>query len=173
MESRTAAEASSSAVEQDGAETVVFDAVLTPHRSLSRSGFAVVMALVGAIMVGLGAFFVLQGAWPIFGFMGLDVVLLYVAFRLSYRAGRLVERVHVTPRKVTVTRRAPSGKEESWTFNPYWLRVHMDDPPKHQSQIRLTSHGFTLTVGAFLTPEERLDFAKALRNALAKAGRQA
>lgn len=173
MENGTASDTSRSDIGREVAEPTVFDAVLTPHRSLSQSGFAIVMVVVGVIIAGLGTFFVLQGAWPIFGFLGLDLVLLYVAFRLSYRSGRLVERVHVTPSEVTVTRQAPGRKAESWTFNPFWLRVHMDDPPKHESQIRLTSHGFTLTIGGFLTPEERLDFAKALRNALAKAGRAA
>ena len=155
------------------AEAIIFDAVLTPHRSLSRSGFVVVMLLIGAVTTGLGVFFVLQGAWPIFGFLGLDVLLLYVAFRMSYRSGRIVERVRVTSHEVTITREAPSRRPESWTFNPYWLRVHIDEPPRHDSQIRLTSHGFTLTIGSFLSSEERGEFAKALRKALADAATHA
>lgn len=166
--------ASAAAVEnEDNLGPVVFDAELTPHRSLSRSGFAIVMSVVGAITTGLGVFFMLQGAWPVFGFLGLDLLLLYVAFRLSYRSGRIVERVRVARDSVSITRDAPGRRRESWTFNPYWLRVHMDDPPRHESQVRLTSHGFALIIGSFLTPEERADFAKALRNALAEAGRLA
>ena len=70
--------------------------------------------------------------------------------------------------ELTVDRHALDGKKEHWSFQPNWLRVRMDDPPEHESQLTLTSHGRTLTIGAFLTPEERLEVAKELRAAIGK-----
>ncbi len=149
-------------------DEALFDAVLHPHRSLSPLGFFILMAVIGGVAFGAGIAFLLMGAWPVFGFLGLDVLLVYIAFRLSYRAARLYETVRLTENELKVQRVNPSGRIKTWTFQPFWLRVEMDDPPRHDSQLVLTSHGRNLVIGAFLTPEERLDLAKALRAALAR-----
>jgi len=150
-------------------EPVLFDALLTPHRSLSPRGFALLMTLAGLVGFGFGAAFLVMGAWPIFGFCGAEWLLFYVCFRLNYRAARLRERVRLTPGLLTVERCDPRGRVQSWSFQPYWLRVEMDDPPEHESQLSLASHGRRLVIGSFLSPHERLDLAEALRGALARA----
>ena len=151
---------------------VLFDAVLAPNRSLGRAGFVTVMAGGVVVSVGLGTYFLLQGAWPVFGFFGLDIALLYLAFRLSYRSGRLRETIRVTADEVVVRRIAPNGRTAEWRFNPYWLRVALDEPVEHESQITFTSHGHSLIVGPFLAPEERASLVKALRAALGEANRR-
>ena len=161
------------AAEPDRSDSpVLFDAVLAPNRSLGRAGFLAVMACVVVVSVGLGTYFLLQGAWPVFGFFGLDIALLYLAFRLSYRSGRLRETIRVTADEVVVRRIAPNGRTTEWRFNPYWLRVSLDDPVEHHSQITLTSHGRSLVIGQFLAPEERASLVKALREALGEANRR-
>jgi uncharacterized membrane protein len=149
---------------------VLFDAILTPHRSLNAFGFAILMTVVAAVNVGLGVSFMLQGAWPIFGFCGLDVLLFYVMFRLNYRSARMFERIRLLPDELIVERHDAGGRKESWSFQPYWLRIAMDDPPEHHSQLVLSSHGRSLTIGSFLSPGERFDLAQALRQALREQG---
>ena len=151
---------------------VIFDVVLAPNRSLGRVGFAAVMGGVVVVSVGLGTYFLLQGAWPVFGFFGLDIALLYLAFRLSYRAGRLRETIRVTADEVVVRRIAPNGRTTEWRFNPYWLRVGLDEPVEHHSQITLASHGRSLIIGPFLAPEERTSLVRSLRDALGEANRR-
>lgn len=148
---------------------VLFDAVLHPHRSLSRRGFGILMGCVGTVTLGLGGAFYLIGAWPIFGLLGLDLLLLWLAFRINYRAARMYERVRLTEAELTVQRVDHRGRARAWRFQPYWLRVSMDEPPEHDSQVLLSSHGRRLVVGSFLSPEERADFARALGAALARA----
>ena len=145
---------------------VYFDAVLMPHRSLSPTGFWVLMTLISAVSFVSGMFFALHGAWPVFGYFGLDVLLIYLAFRASYRSARLYETVKLTTDALVVERIGPGGRRARWSFQPYWLRVEMDDPPQHHSQLRLTSHGRSLVLGAFLSPGERFEFAAALNAAL-------
>ncbi|MGE0743827.1 MAG: DUF2244 domain-containing protein [Rhodospirillales bacterium] len=148
------------------ADPLLFGAVLHPHRSLTQPGFVVLMTAIAIVSFGVGAAFVMMGAWPVTGFFGLDVLLIYLAFRINYRRARMFETVSLTPDALTVERVNHRGRRQTWQFQPYWLRVSMDDPPQHDSALTLTSHGRSLVIGAFLSPEERLDFARALRHAL-------
>lgn len=150
---------------------VLFDAILHPHRSLSRRGFAILMAVVAAVCLTVGGAFYLIGAWPVFGLFGLDVAILYWAFRVNYLSARRYEKVQLTSDRLIVERVCPSGTRNTWSFQPTWLNVAIDDPPEHHSQVTLSSHGRSLVVGSFLSPDERLDFANALRDALARARR--
>ena len=149
-----------------GADPVIFDAVLTPHRSLSPRAFRLLMAAVGGVSLAFGTGFLLIGAWPIFGFLGLDVLLIYLAFRVNFRHARLYETVTLTREALTVQRISPRGDAQRWRFQPAWLKVLIDDPPAPDSRLTLRSHGRSLCIGSFLTPEERLDFARTLRRAL-------
>ena len=151
--------------ESDG--RVFFDAVLHPHRSLTPSGFAVVMAVVAVGLFAVGLLFLLLGAWPVLGFCGLELLLLYVAFRVSFRDARAAERIRLSDAGLEISRLTPDGAVAGrWRFPPNWLRVILDEPPRHDSPLMLSSHGRNLVIGRFLTPEERVELAQALRAAL-------
>jgi uncharacterized membrane protein len=145
----------------------LFRAVLTPHRSLGPKGFMVLMAAVCVVSFGTGLLFFMLGAWPVIGFMGLDVLLIYIAFKLNFRALRLYETIDLTGDALTVTRVAPSGRSQSWSFNPYWVRLSLVPRLGRSSELAIASHGRRLVFASFLTDEEREDFASALSRALA------
>jgi uncharacterized membrane protein len=149
-------------------DPVLFDALLMPHRSLPPLGFTILMGAISLVSFGAGLTFYLIGAWPIVGFLGLDVLLVYVAFRVSFRRMRAFETLRLTEQVLVFERVNPTGVRRRWTFQPYWLRIEFDDPPQHGSQLRLRSHGRAVTVGAFLAPPERQNLAAALRAALHK-----
>jgi len=146
----------------------LFDAVLRPNRSLSNSGFRVVMGIVIGANILFGGYFFAIGAWPVLGFCGLDIFLVWLAFKLSYRQGRLRERVRITEDDMWVARVLPSGHETRWHLQPYWVRISIERPIGHESQVRVTSKGGTLILGAFLAPDERDRFAQALSAALGR-----
>jgi uncharacterized membrane protein len=148
----------------DGA--VLFDARLTPHRSLPPVGFALLMGAISLLSFGAGLTFYLIGAWPIVGFLGLDVLLIYIAFKVSFRRMRAFETLRLTEAALVYERVSPAGVRRRWTFQPYWLHVEYDDPSDHGSQLRLRSHGRSVTVGAFLPPPARASLAVELRQAL-------
>jgi uncharacterized membrane protein len=140
--------------------------VLRPHRSLGPKGFVILMSILAFISFIAGCAFLAIGAWPVFGFFGLDVLLVYVAFRLNYRSGRLYETVEVTPDEFTITRVHPSGKTERFACNPYWARVRLAEGRDGRTDLRLHLQGKELSFGRFLTDDERHDFARALNGAL-------
>src|SRR5262252_6679869 len=137
------------------AAPVLFDVLLMPNRSLPPLGFALLMACVSLVSFGAGVTFYIIGAWPVIGFLGLDVALIYIAFRVSFRRMRAFETLRLTEQALVFERVSPGGARRRWSFQPYWLRVEFDEPPHHGSQLRLRSHGHAVTVGAFLAPPER------------------
>lgn len=150
------------------ARPVLLDTVLFPHRSLSQLGFRILIGGVAAICLIVGSAFYLAGAWPVIGFLGLDVVILYWAFKVNYKGARLSERLLLSDNCLLVRRVDPNRREQTWRFQPQWLRVIMPDPERSESQLVLISHGRRLTIGSFLSPAERAEVAGALRAALAK-----
>jgi uncharacterized membrane protein len=151
------------------AQPQLFRAVLRPNRSLSPAGFVVFMTAVAGASLVTGVLFYMIGAWPVSGFYGLDVLLLYVAFKASYRSGRLYETVELTPDRLVVTRVHPSGRRERFDWNPYWTWVRLHEARDGRTDLRLASRGSELAFGRFLTDTERRDFAAALKEALAEA----
>jgi uncharacterized membrane protein len=149
---------------QDGADT--FRVVLTPYRSLGPKGFLALMLAFGAISFATGMVFYIVGAWPVLGFLGLDVLLVYVAFRLNYRSGRRYEVLELTPAQLVLTRVHPSGRRERFDCNPYWARVSLREWPDGRTALSVVSRSTELKFASFLTDDERRDLAGALREAL-------
>lgn len=154
------------------AEPTIFSATITPHRSLGRAGFLVLMLAFGGISFAAGMVFMMAGAWPVFGFLGLDVLLIYWAFRLNYRAARAYEEVIVTPSELKVRKVGPRGRIAEWTFNPLWVSLDRQEHAEYGiERLFLVSRGRRLPVATFLGPDEKADFAGALAAALGEAKR--
>jgi uncharacterized membrane protein len=154
----------------DGAEPPVFSAVLRPYRSLGPRGFVALMATMCAISFVAGTIFWLAGAWPVIGFMGLDVLLVYVAFRLSFRSARAAEEISLTRARLSLRRIAADGETSEIDLNPYWVRLEVDRRPGiGVTGLKLASHGRRHPIGGFLGPDERETLATELATALAEA----
>ncbi len=150
-------------------QPLLLNACLRPNRSLSPRGFIILMSVVCAISFVGGLAFFIAGAWPVVGFMGFDVLLIYLAFRINYRDGRNYETLCMTQSELEVTKVNFRGEARRWQFQPAWLQVHIDNPVEHDSALTLRSHGRSLIIGHFLTPEERAEVANAITDALNKA----
>ena len=147
---------------------LLFERVLLPHRSLPPRGFHVLMLLLFLLSIVVGTVFVSLGAWPIFGFFGLDVALLYLAFRLSYRSARQREVLRLSHDDFTVERVGIYGERRLWRFQPFWLRVVLEERADESNRLTVASHGRSLVIGEFLGPPVRREVAAGLRAALAR-----
>jgi uncharacterized membrane protein len=156
----------------DDLEPTIFSVVITPHRSLGRAGFLVLMGAFGAMSFIAGMVFLLVGAWPVFGFFGIDVLLLYWAFHLNYRHAGAYEEVTVTASALTVRKVSHRGHVREWVLNPLWVRLEKISHAEFGiERLLLISRGRQLTVASFLGPDEKASFAQALGQALSEAKR--
>ena len=158
--------------DQDAPQPKLFSARLTPHRSLNRTGFLVLMAFLTAVSFAAGIAFLVMGAWPVFGFFGLDLLVIYWAFRVNFRRGDASEEITVTPSELRVRRISHRGHIVEWVFNPLWVQL---DRKTHAEfgieRLYLVSRGRRVSIGNFLGADEKASFAKALMVALQAAKR--
>ncbi len=150
----------------------IFTARLTPHRSLGPRGFRVLMAATFVATAALSLPFFLLRAWPIVGFLGLDVAAIYFAFKLNYRAARAYEDFRLTYYELAVARANAKGARREWRFSPAFVRFEREDHQEFGPQrLSLVSRGRRLDVARFLGPDEKAEFASAFVKALAIAKR--
>ena len=147
----------------------VFEALLYPNRSLPNRGFIVLMTIVIGVNVSLGIMFTMIGAWPVLAFGGLDIALVYLAFRISYRQGRLHERVRLTSDRLDIARVLPSGHEMRWSLSLFWTTITIENAGSHHCAVVLRTRGKSLLLGSFLSPKERADFGRTLQEKLSDA----
>jgi uncharacterized membrane protein len=153
-------------------DTPLFSAVMTPNRSLGKRGFGIFMLAVAGVSFVAGLVFAIAGAWPVTGFFGLDVLLIYWAFRINYRDGRAYEQIVVTPTELMFRKVSPRGAVTEWRCNPLWVRLDFDVHEEFGVQrLHLVSRGQSRAIASFLSPEEKESFGKALQAAIAAAKR--
>ena len=131
-----------------------------PYRSLSPRGFALVMAALGTLAFTIGLGFFLMGAWPVIGFLGLELLVVWIAFKMNYRAAQRRQHVTATSQQLTIEDVSPAGRSETTSLPTAWVQVELT--PKDEPEVRdrgrqkviVRSHGRTAEIGGFLHPAE-------------------
>lgn len=148
----------------------IFQAVLLPYRSLGPAGFKLLISCLLIAWAGFGLMFIKLGAWPIFGFFGLDFALIYLAFRLNYRAGRMREEITLSRSALTVTQITPSGNQRHYSFDPFWVKLEISRKKDIGiTAIHIQAKGQSVLIGSFLPLDDRETFATAFTRALAQS----
>ncbi len=150
------------------------DAEIRPNRSLTERGFIILITVVTLANCASAAVFLAMGATLVPLFLGLDVLALLVAFIVSFRRARRIERVRVSARDVVVTYETPKGSQVIWESPTAFTRVNVErDEDEQVMDLRLALSGRETAVAAALSPAERGEFARALEAALWQAKRGA
>ena len=153
----------------DRSNPISWQASLTPHRSLSRRAFVTLMGLIAAVNLVVGISFVAIGAWPVAGFAGLEVLLIWWAFRINFADGEREETIHVTDHEVIFERLSRRKEPETRRLVRRWVRVELAEDTEREliGRLHLVAGRDRIPVGDFLSPDERKTLASALRQALA------
>ena len=148
--------------------TPEFVAELRPHRSLRNNGFMVLMGFISVVCFLCGILFWSIGAWPVFLFMGLDVLIVYIAFKINYREGRIRERVSVSRDELKISKLDPNGRVMEYVLNPFWAKFKIDRHEEYGiNRMWIVDRETKIGIGSFLSRKERESFAMAFSNALA------
>lgn len=157
---------------QSAVDRPIFSARLTPHRSLSRDNMRLLIGLFAGACILTSLPFLFLGAWPVAGFMGLDIALLYWAFRANFRDARAYEDVTVTPVELHLSKVSARGARRDFHFNPLWVRIEKEEDEEFGLQkLEIASRGSSVEIAYYLAPEEKAEFADHLSRALAEARR--
>ena len=142
------------------------DITVLPYRSLSKKNFRNLMIIVSIIFFSIGVFFWSLGAWPVFGFLGLDVLLLYLAFKINYKKGEIFENLKLFKSNLVITRVFPSGKAQKWSLEPYWIKVDLLNTSPNEYKLVLKSKEKVVLLGAFLNLNDKKKLMKRINDAL-------
>ena len=128
---------------------------LWPHRSLSQKGFAILLVMLGSLAIAIGLGFFLIGAWPVIGFMGLELGVLYIAFRLNYRDGKACEQLLIHASGIDIIRTTPKGAQMRETLPSLWVDAQVIKQKGRRPILQLRHHHHSYEIGAFLPPAEK------------------
>lgn len=145
---------------------VYLDVTLRPHRSLSKFGFLLVMSAIAGTGMLIGTLFFLAGAWPVLGFCGLEILLVYVAFKMNYRDARHAEHLRLTDRGLEILWERPNGYKTGVQWEPNWLSINLQERAQDNNRLTLRCQGKTVEIGRFLLPGERAELAEVIRDAV-------
>ena len=151
-----------------GGHIPFFDAELHPNRPLSPKGTYIVLGILAGFSLIISIGFLAVGAWPVPGFLGLDLIILYVAFRIARKRAHKAEAIRLDDRELTVTRFIPGKPPLVWRLEPAWVKVGLEPIGRQDNRLTLRDRNYGLNIGSFLLPEEREDIADALKAALHK-----
>lgn len=156
----------------DDFDRTVFAATIRPHRSLGPRGFRVMMALCAAVAAVAALRFIALGFWPVGGFLGLDLLGLYIAFRVSNSRARAFEEVVLTRIDLFCRKVTHRGEAREWRLNPLWTRLDREKDEEFGLQrLALVSRGQHVVIAGALSPPEREHLADELGQALAQVKR--
>ena len=150
-------------------EKPIFRVNLHPPRSLGRRAARNIVIAMACVTSTIGLIFWLVGAWPVIGFLGVDVILLSLAFYFSFRAARAEERIELRHGNLRITRISARGTRQEFDFQPYWLQVVLERGDDDRCELYLRSHGKRFEIARFLGAEEKTDLAGKLDRLLRQA----
>ncbi|MEO1549023.1 MAG: DUF2244 domain-containing protein [Pseudomonadota bacterium] len=146
------------------------DITLWPNRSLTQGGLRWVFAIVTVgLSIPLIPLLGTRAAFGLLPFLVSALIGLYWAISRNTHDGKLSERLLLWPDLVTVERVEPNGTRRIWHANPHWVTLHLKTTPRVESYLTLKGNGREIELGAFLSPEERVDLHKTLASAFADA----
>lgn len=149
--------------------------LLWPHRSLSPKGFRILMVVLGGLMFTIGLIFFLMGAWPVVGFLGLEILVVWVFFRLHYKSARQREKITADPATFRIERISPDGKSAIEELPSPWLRAELEPPVSRNTgqpqRLVVKSHGRKAEIGPFLHASEKQELLPEINALLNKIQR--
>lgn len=149
------------------AEPVVREWLMKRNCAVSPRQFVGFYASLALFSVAIAGLLVVNGAWPVLPFTGVELLAVGVAFVIHARHAVDYERIRLYPNRLVIEQM--SGQRLTQVeFNPRWVRIERGASPR--DPIKVVSRGQTVVVGVHLAQYRRASFASELRAALVRCG---
>lgn len=148
------------------ADELLFEAVIVPHRSLSRRGLWLLIGTICLACTLTGLRFWMIGAWPVLGFSVVEIGLAVLLLRINARRARATELVLLSADALRLVRTSATGERHEKVLSPAWLNVVLEDRPGRVPKLFLAWREQREEIAASLGEVEKRDLAMALRQAL-------
>ena len=146
----------------------LYSITLKPYRSLNKIGFITMMVVLCGFSFITGIIFMKKGAWPVFGFFGLDILLVYIFFRLSFKSGKEFEIVNLTKKKLIIKKYKEKKIIKTYILDANWVKIQIQNPLEHSSKLQISSKNKSIIIGSFLRLDEKIEVLQNIENALRK-----
>ncbi|MEO1453677.1 MAG: DUF2244 domain-containing protein [Pseudomonadota bacterium] len=147
--------------------------VLWPHQSMTGKGFATFIAITAAMLsLPLIALLGSPITWVLMLFFLAAIWAIWFALMKNRQHLSLHEELAIWPDRVQLDHVQPRRKPLTWEANPYWVSTHLAPKGRVENYLTLKGNGREVELGAFLSPEERIDLREELDTALARARSQ-
>ena len=146
----------------------LYEISLYPYRSLNKTGFFILMFSLGFVSFVAGIIFMIKGAWPVFGFFGLDVLLVYIFFKINFRSGKKKEILILTKNQLIIEFYNSKKISKTYYLDAHWLQIRLSKLKNEMSKLKISSKNKSIIVGSFLRYQEKIDVVKSLKKALKK-----
>jgi len=146
----------------------LYSITLKPYRSLNKIGFITMMVVLSGFSFITGIIFMKKGAWPVFGFFGLDILLVYIFFRLSYKSGKEFEVINLTKKKLIIKKYKEKKIIKTYILDANWVKIQIQNPLEHSSKLQISSKNKSIIIGSFLRLDEKIEVLQNIENALRK-----
>lgn len=147
-------------------ETIRFEAMIVPHRSLSARGLLTVMLAIAALTALAALRFWLIGAWPVAVFGVAELGLAIFLLQLNARRARASEMILLSDEALRIVRTDPRGRRQETVLPVGWLNAVLEEPSGKVPRLLLVAHGVREEIASTLGEEEKRDLSAALRDAL-------
>ena len=146
----------------------LYEISLYPYRSLNKTDFFILMFALGLISFIAGIIFMLKGAWPVFGFFGLDVLLVYIFFKINFKSGRKKEIIILTKNQLIIEFYDSKKILKKHYLDANWLKINLIKLKNEMNKLQISSKNKSIIIGSFLRYQEKINVAKSLHRALKK-----
>ena len=146
----------------------LYSITLKPYRSLNKIGFITMMVVLCGFSFITGIIFMKKGAWPVFGFFGLDILLVYIFFRLSYKSGKEFEVINLTKKKLIIKKYKEKKIIKTYILDANWVKIQIQNPLEHSNKLQISSKNKSIIIGSFLRLDEKIEVLQNIENALRK-----
>ena len=96
---------------------------IKPYQSCSKSVF-LVLGIIFISWISLFSFFlILQGAWPVSIFLGLEYLVIFYLIRLYFKEKNIKDEINIDQKEISIKKYRGNKLLHSSKFSTYWSKV--------------------------------------------------